>query len=259
MIFNRQNPKDKKSSSSKKVHRRVITEMEEPGLQTAYKNELKKTEKISSKPKFIDVYSKYIPKDANSQRKNFKIYQTKPMGMEKIMKTEPDEGSKVSMSGQQKSKATTGKYEIEGVAGKGTFGVVYFGLNRATGERIAIKKVFQDKKYKNREHQILKLLKHPNNLVMRDSFLTYEGDDEFLNIVMDYFSDNLYQVVKKRELNPLLIKLYAYQLFRGLAYLAYLAIAHRDIKPQNVLVDSVKHKLIISDFGSAKQLVKGTS
>lgn len=35
-----------------------------------------------------------------------------------------------------------------------------------------------------------------------------------------------------------------------------LSIAHRDIKPQNILVDNLKHKLIISDFGSAKQLVK---
>lgn len=59
------------------------------------------------------------------------------------------------------------KYEIEGVAGKGTFGVVYIAINRSTGERIAIKKVFQDKKYKNREHQILKMLNHPNNLVMK--------------------------------------------------------------------------------------------
>lgn len=50
----------------------------------------------------------------------------------------------------QKSKITTAKYEVEGVAGKGTFGVVYFGVNRSTGEKIAIKKVFQDKKYKNR-------------------------------------------------------------------------------------------------------------
>ena len=42
------------------------------------------------------------------------------------------------------------------------------------------------------------MLKHPNNLIMKDSFLTYEGDSEYLNIVMDYFSDNLYQVVKKK-------------------------------------------------------------
>ena len=103
------------------------------------------------------------------------------------------------------------------------------------------------------------MLKHPNNLVMKDSFLTNEGEDEYLNIVMDYFSDNLYQVIKKREINPILIKIYSYQIFRGLSYLAMLSIAHRDIKPQNILVDNVKHKLIISDFGSAKQLVKGKS
>jgi serine/threonine protein kinase len=100
------------------------------------------------------------------------------------------------------------------------------------------------------------MLKHPNNLVMKDSFTTNEGDDEYLNIVMDYYSDNLYQVIKKREMNPILIKLYSYQIFRGLNYLFMLSIAHRDIKPQNILVDSLKHKVIISDFGSAKQLVK---
>jgi len=50
------------------------------------------------------------------------------------------------------------------VAGKGTFGMVYFGVNRSTGQKVAIKKVFQNKKYKNREDTILKMLKHPNNL-----------------------------------------------------------------------------------------------
>lgn len=42
------------------------------------------------------------------------------------------------------------KYEIEGVAGKGTFGIVYFGKVALTGEKVALKKVLQDKKYKNR-------------------------------------------------------------------------------------------------------------
>ena len=73
---------------------------------------------------------------------------------------------------------------------------------------------------------------------------------------MDYFTDNLYQVIKKREMPSLLIKLYSYQIFRGLNYLAMLSIAHRDIKPQNILIDRNTHRLIISDFGSAKQLVK---
>jgi len=73
---------------------------------------------------------------------------------------------------------------------------------------------------------------------------------------MDYFSDNLYQIVKKKEINSFLIKIYSYQILRGLNYLSMLSIAHRDIKPQNILVDRYKHNVIISDFGSAKQLIK---
>jgi serine/threonine protein kinase len=36
-----------------------------------------------------------------------------------------------------------------------------------------------------------------------------------------------------------------------------LSIAHRDIKPQNILVDRFTHQVVICDFGSAKKLVKG--
>ena len=54
----------------------------------------------------------------------------------------------------------------------------------------------------------------------------------------------------------MLTKLYSYQIFRGLNYLSMLSIAHRDMKPQNILVDSTEHKSIICDFGSAKKLVK---
>ncbi|MCB0369950.1 MAG: protein kinase, partial [Bdellovibrionales bacterium] len=79
------------------------------------------------------------------------------------------------------------------------------------------------------------------------------------NIIMDYYSDNLYQLIKKKEVIPMLAKIYAYQIMRGLNYLSMLSIAHRDIKPQNILVDRVSHKLIISDFGSAKQLNPSSS
>ena len=54
----------------------------------------------------------------------------------------------------------------------------------------------------------------------------------------------------------MLTKIYSYQIFRGLNYIASLNIAHRDIKPHNILVGS-NNKVVICDFGSAKQLVKG--
>jgi glycogen synthase kinase 3 beta len=55
----------------------------------------------------------------------------------------------------------------------------------------------------------------------------------------------------------LLVKIYAYQMFRSLAYIHALGICHRDIKPQNVLIDPSTHVLKVCDFGSAKKLVKG--
>jgi glycogen synthase kinase 3 beta len=198
-----------------------------------------------------------MPRDTAVQQRNFKIYQNRPLQTDKHMRTEPDDPKpNISTLQPPKPKPSTAKYEIEGVAGKGTFGVVYFGVNRETGEKIAVKKVLQDKKYKNREHQILKMLNHPNNLAMKESFLTSEGEEEYLNIVMDYFSDNLYQLIRKKEVTPVLTKLYAYQIFRGLSYLAMLSVAHRDMKPQNILVDRNTHRVVICDFGSAKKLVK---
>merc|ERR1719414_1330515 len=53
------------------------------------------------------------------------------------------------------------------------------------------------------------------------------------------------------------IKLYMYQLFRSLAYIHSQGICHRDIKPQNLLLDPDSGILKLCDFGSAKHLVRG--
>ena len=55
----------------------------------------------------------------------------------------------------------------------------------------------------------------------------------------------------------LFIKLYMYQLFRSLAYIHSHGICHRDIKPQNLLLDPESGILKLCDFGSAKHLVRG--
>ena len=56
-------------------------------------------------------------------------------------------------------------------------------------------------------------------------------------------------------MSRLKVKTFAYQMFRGLLYLQSISIAHRDMKPQNVLVNDTNWNLLICDFGSAKKLV----
>ncbi len=63
---------------------------------------------------------------------------------------------------------------------------------------------------------------------------------------------------KQRQLPPMVdVKLYVYQMMRSLAYLHSVGICHRDIKPQNLLVDTATHTLKLCDFGSAKALQPG--
>lgn len=73
------------------------------------------------------------------------------------------------------------------------------GRNKQTLEVVAIKKVLQDPKYKNREYEILKELNHPNVLRMKDAFFTQEKNQEFLNVIMDYFPETAYSIIKKHN------------------------------------------------------------
>lgn len=79
---------------------------------------------------------------------------------------------------------------------------------------------------------------------------------------MDYVPETVYRVLKhynkmKQPVPNLLVKIYAYQCFRALAYIHSMGICHRDIKPQNLLIDPATHVLKVCDFGSAKKLEKG--
>ena len=82
--------------------------------------------------------------------------------------------------------------------GNGTFGKVYKATVAETGEVVAVKKVFQDKKFKNRELQILKELDHPNVVKMKHAFFTSGARKEevYLNIVMDYIPETVYRVLR---------------------------------------------------------------
>ncbi|CAN1853246.1 Shaggy-related protein kinase epsilon [Linum perenne] len=132
-----------------------------------------------------------------------------------------------------------------------------------TGETVAIKKVLQDKRYKNRELQTMRLLDHPNVVSLKHCFFsTTDKEDLYLNLVLEYVPETIYRVSKhyskaNQKMPIIYVKLYTYQICRALAYIHGLGVCHRDIKPQNLLVNPHTHQVKLCDFGSAKVLVKG--
>ncbi|XP_020202510.1 shaggy-related protein kinase eta [Cajanus cajan] len=169
-----------------------------------------------------------------------------------------------TVGGKNGKPKQTIRYIAERIVGAGSFGIVFLAKCLETGEPVAIKKVLQDRRYKNHELQLMRKMDHPNVISLKHRFFsTTSADELFLNLVMEYIPESMYRVSKfysnTNQRMPLIyVKLYMHQIFRGLAYIHTVpGVCHRDLTPQNILVDPLTHQVKICDFGSAKVLVKG--
>lgn len=172
-----------------------------------------------------------------------------------------------------KSKKAPISYAAERVIGTGSFGVVYQASVLESGETVAIKKVLQDKRFKNRELQIMSMLSHCNVISLRHCFYSRDAPkgpappagsppaegELYLNLVMEFVPATLHRTLrdhtKANRLVPMfLVRLYTWQLLRAVWYIHSVGVCHRDIKPQNLLLNLKTHELKLCDFGSAKQL-----
>jgi serine/threonine protein kinase len=170
-------------------------------------------------------------------------------------------GRKLSSRGGLASPKRKPDYKPVKVIGQGAFGVVYCARG-PDGGLVAIKKVLQDPRYKNRELESHRQIHNRYCVALRDYFVTSgkKPNETFLSLIMEYLPLSLHQFTlnyrKERKYPPLLyVKLFAFQMFAGLNYLHSIGITHRDLKPQNILCDPASGELKICDFGSAKRLL----
>ena len=83
--------------------------------------------------------------------------------------------------------------------GNGAFGMVYQTKIEETSEIVATKKVYQDKRYKNRELNILKQLNHPNTIYLYHSYYqpaSDNKDEQYLFLITDWIPDTLQKTLR---------------------------------------------------------------
>ena len=147
------------------------------------------------------------------------------------------------------------RYQLTKALGDGTYGSVSKGVNKQTGEVVAIKKM--KKKFYSfeecvqlREVKSLKKLNHPNIVKLRE---VIRANDE-LYFVFECMDSNLYEMMRGRDrhFSENYIRNAMYQIFQGLAFMHKNGFFHRDIKPENILCRG--DQLKIADFGLAREI-----
>jgi serine/threonine protein kinase len=96
----------------------------------------------------------------------------------------------------------------------------------------------------------------PNAWLTCPSNPTHYSTEEVqsLDLVCELLTENLYEKIKDRK-QPLptsLVKSYTYQLLKALEHMHRNGIFHRDVKPENILLDSTTDTLKLADFGSCR-------
>jgi len=152
------------------------------------------------------------------------------------------------------------RYEKIDFLGEGQFATVYKARDKLSeeGRIVAVKKIKLGSRAEAkdginrtalREIKLLQEVKHKNIIELVDVF----GHKSNVSIVMDFMDTDLEIIIKDPSivLTPANIKSYILQTLLGLEYLHMNWILHRDLKPNNLLVDS-KGCLKLGDFGLAK-------
>lgn len=148
------------------------------------------------------------------------------------------------------------KYEKLEKIGEGTYGTVFKAKNKESQEIVALKRVRLDDDDEGvpssalREICLLKELNHRNIVRLHDVL----HSDRKLTLVFEHCDQDLkkYFDTLNGEIDPDVVKSFMFQLLRGLSYCHSRNILHRDLKPQNLLINNKTGELKLADFGLAR-------
>uniref|UniRef100_A0A3Q2IBS0 cyclin-dependent kinase n=1 Tax=Equus caballus TaxID=9796 RepID=A0A3Q2IBS0_HORSE len=139
-------------------------------------------------------------------------------------------------------------------ASLGTYATVFKGRSKLTENLVALKEIRLEHEEGApctaiREVSLLKNLKHANIVTLHDLIHT----ERSLTLVFEYLDSDLKQYLDHcgNLMSMHNVKIFMFQLLRGLAYCHRRKILHRDLKPQNLLINE-RGELKLADFGLAR-------
>jgi eukaryotic-like serine/threonine-protein kinase len=152
-----------------------------------------------------------------------------------------------------------GRYRIEQILGRGGMGIVYKAVDAQLDETVAIKTLPGDVMQRSPEdlERFKREIRLARKITHRNVLRTYDyGEAEgvyfiSMEFVRGYTLSELSEEVENRQMAPRVAIGVSRQICRGLQVAHEQGIIHRDIKPQNVLIDH-KGEVKLMDFGIAR-------
>jgi len=145
--------------------------------------------------------------------------------------------------------------------GEGTYGSVFMGADKVTGEIVALKRINTEAEENGfpitaiREVKILKALTHDNIVILKEMVTSKDQGNIPKNVFMvfEYLEYDLTGIIETKDIKLTQdhIKSWSNQLLKGVHYMHINKILHRDLKASNLLINR-RGELKIADVGLAR-------
>ena len=161
--------------------------------------------------------------------------------------------------GTHVAQVLSANYELESEVGRGGMGIVYCARDRRLKREIAIKVLPPELSFRAdirqrflREAETAAQLNHPNIVPI----YTVEEKDNLVYFVMSYIKgDNLGQRLQQHgPIAPVEVRRILREVADALSYAHNRNVIHRDIKPDNIIIDEETGRAMVTDFGIARAL-----